>query len=467
MMRTIEAGIVILIILIAFVALSYLIVLPSPREVSPHNLRALALTILKNLDSNGFLSEVAFSESADSWNELQIALSASLPPNIAYNLTVYEIVGGYYIPKKSISNVIGKVSFTESISYIVSSPAVTYRTVAQKISENGKNLTLYILNCEDANGWWITGYTAQTLALDLYNLLSPYFETTILVNSTSQLLSLLDGNKITSIPTEEVMDAVIINTFGEAVPIPSEYCQGGSREDEGYDPEHGEDPEHGKGSYALYCYNLGKNVSRYNWKWVSIVGYPFYYVTNTIALSNSQNNYGIYGVERVGPAGLNAFLRGLNNDTYDAWWLDGNGKWKYGDDWIARDITKEYQVLVHFTPEAYFRSNYYGIYPSPYQSASRALPGPGAEENDITSQYNLSVEAEVFEPVDGYYAAATFRHNSGKGALVAIGLTRTPDIRVAALALLIYYRPEIYKKTFTAPGKSRLVVLQLAELGGM
>jgi len=94
------------------------------------------------------------------------------------------------------------------------------------------------------------------------------------------------------------------------------------------------------------------------------------------------------------------------------------------------------------------------------------LPGPGAP-NDITSRYNLMVEAEVFEPVDGYYAAATFKHNSGKGALVAIGLTRTPDIRIAALALLMYYRPEIYKKTFTAPGKSRLVVLQLAELGGM
>ena len=448
MMRTIEAGIVILIILIAFVAVSYLIVLPSPREVSPHNLRALALTILKNLDSNGFLSEVAFSESADSWNELQIALSASLPPNIAYNLTVYEIVGGYYIPKKSISNVIGKVSFTESISYIVSSPAVTYRTVAQKISENGKNLTLYILNCEDANGWWITGYTAQTLALDLYNMLSPYFETTILVNSTSQLLSLLDGNKITSIPTEEVMDAVIINTFGEAVPIPSEYCQGGSRENEGYDSDHG--------SYARYCYTLGKKVNQYNWKWVSIVGYPLYYVTNTVALSNSQNSWGIYGVKKVGRAGLNAFLQGLDNKVYT-----------YSTTKLTKDITQAYKVLVHFTADAYYRSNYYGIYPSPYQSASRALPGPGAEENDITSQYNLSVEAEVFEPVDGYYAAATFRHNSGRGALVAIGLTRTPDIRVAALALLMYYRPEIYKKTFTAPGKSRLVVLQLAELGGM
>ena len=456
MMRTIEVGIVILIITTAFITASYFIILPSPREVAPQNLKRLGFTILKNLDSNGFLSRVVFSEDEQSWSELQTALSACLPPNVIYNLSVFEVENGVYSLKRTLTNFVGRGAFSYSASYTVSSPDVTYRRVIHKISENGKNLTLYILNCEDANGWWITGYTAQTLALDLYNMLSPYFETTILVNSTSQLLSLLDGNKITSIPTEEVMDAVIINTFGEAVPIPSEYCQGGSREDEGYDPEHGEDPEHGKGSYALYCYNLGKNVSRYNWKWVSIVGYPFYYVTNTIALSNSQNRYGIYGVERVGPAGLNAFLRGLNNENY-----------AYDSTWITKDITESYGQLVHFTSEAYFRSNYYGIYPAPYQSASRALPGPGAEENDITSQYNLSVEAEVFEPVDGYYAAATFKHNSGKGALVAIGLTRTPDIRIAALALLMYYRPEIYKKTFTAPGKSRLVVLQLAELGGM
>jgi len=388
-------------------------------------------------------------------------LSACLPPNVIYNLSVFEVENGVYSLKRTLTNFVGKDAFSYSASYTVSSHDVTYRRVIHEISENGKNLTLYILNCEDANGWWITGYTAQTLALDLYNMLSPYFETTILVNNTSQLLSLLDGNKITSIPTEEVMDAVIINTFGEAVPIPSEYCQGGSRENEGYDPEHGEDPEHGKGSYALYCYNLGKNVSRYNWKWVSIVGYPFYYVTNTIALSNLQNNYGIYGVERVGLAGLNAFLRGLDNDTYNAWWWDSKEeKWKYGDDWIAKDITKEYQILVHFTPEAHFRSNYYGIYPSTYQSASRALP------EWLENSYNLTIEADVFEPVNGYHAAATFKHNSGR-ALVAIGLTRTPDISIAALALLMYYRPVIYKETFTAPGKSRLVILQLGEMGGV
>jgi len=441
MMRTIEVGIVILIITTAFITAAYFIILPSPREVSPQNLKRLGFTILKNLDSNGFLSRVAFSEDEQSWSEFQTALSACLPPNIIYNLTVFEVENGVYSPKRTLTNFMGEGAFSASASYMVSSPDVTYRTVIHKIAENGKNVTLYILNCEDANGWWITGYTAQTLALDLYNLLSPYFETTILVNSTSQLLSLLDGNKITSIPTEEVVDAVIINTFGEVVPIPSEYCQGGSRESEGYDSDHG--------SYARYCYTLGRKVNQLSWKWVSIVGYPLYYVTNTIALSNSQNNYGIYGIRRVGAAGLNAFLQGLDNQGYT-----------YNSNWLTKDITQAYKVLVHFTPEAYYRSNYYGIYPFPYQSASRALPGW------LRSSYNLTIEADVFEPVNGYHAAATFKHNNG-GALVAIGLTRTPDIRIAALALLMYYRPVIYREIFTAPGKSRLIILQLGEMGGV
>ncbi|MEM3579866.1 MAG: hypothetical protein QXH40_02990 [Candidatus Bathyarchaeia archaeon] len=457
-MRTIESIIVIIIMLSAFFIASYLIILPSPRAVSPFNLRALALTVVKNLDTGRYLSEVAFSDDDSKWNEFQAVLSASLPPHIAYNLTVYEISeSGVYVPVKTISNAIGNVAFTESISYMVSSPDVTYKTVAQKISEGGKNLTLYILNCADANGWWITGYTAQMLAQDVYNLLKPYFETIILVNSTSQLLSLLDGIKLTSSPAESVTDAIIINTFGEVVPIPIEYTEGRSRANQGYDSS--------QRSYALYCHTLGKKVKQYNWKWISIVGYPFFYVTNTVRFYNVQNGYGIYGIVSVGAAGLNAFLQGLNNESY-----------AYDSTWITKDITADYGVQVQFTSEAYYRANYYGIYPASKQSASRALPGPGAQYS-ITSRYNLGVYAPVFNPVlippnpshpeYGYYAAATFRHNSGKGALIAIGLTRTPDIRIAALALLMYYKPNIFKETFTAPGKSRLIILQLAALGGV
>jgi hypothetical protein len=108
----------------------------------------------------------------------------------------------------------------------------------------------------------------------------------------------------------------------------------------------------------------------------------------------------------------------------------------------------------------------------------QAEPCPVPErKTTLPADYNLAVIAPVFNPVlvpPKSFASRVrimllqlSRHNSGKGALIAIGLTRTPDIRITALALLIYYKPNIFKETFTAPGKSRLVILQLAQLGGV
>lgn len=435
MMRTIEVFLVIIIITAAFIISSFFAVLPQPREVSPLNLRRLALTTLQTLDADYDLSDTVFkSEDDPAWGMLQVALSACLPPNMVYNLTVYDITYGseevIYQPVKSLSNSeSGLGVYSDASSYSVTSSDVRFVVTPEKIGErSGKNVTLYILNCEDANGWWITGYTGQSLASDLYNLLSPYFGTTILVNNTEQLGSLLNGTKITSLPEENITDAVLINTFGEAVPIPA-----------GYYAEIGEVG----GSYANYSYTLGHRVRQYNWTWVSIVGYPLYYVTNTEMLKDVHNGYRIYGMKNVGPAGLNAFLAGLDN------------KGSYNSNWITSEIG-----LVQFTPEAYDRSNYYGIYPALNQTASRALP------QSIESNYHLARQATVFEVKNGYIAAATFRHVGG-GALTAIGLTRIPDIRVSVLALLMYYQPSIYKSEFGAAHTSRLIVLQLAQQGGV
>jgi hypothetical protein len=94
MMRTIEVLIVIIIITGAFIAASFFAVLPWPRQVSPMNLRRLSFTTLQMIDSNYELSRAAFeTENATIWGGLQVALSASLPPNILYNLTVYEVTG--------------------------------------------------------------------------------------------------------------------------------------------------------------------------------------------------------------------------------------------------------------------------------------------------------------------------------------------------------------------------------------
>jgi len=448
MMRTIEVLIVIIIITGAFIAASFFAVLPWPRQVSPVNLRRLSLTTLQVLDSDYDLSQAAFDPSNDTlWRNLQIALSASLPPNVIYNLTVYDVGTGengvqLYMGLKTISNAENLGSTSDAASYLVASSNVTFNVTPQKIGESGNGGTLYILNCSDANGWWITGYTAQSLAEDLYKLLSPYFLNTIMVQNTAQLGQILSN---TSLQGESIQNAVVINTCGEAVPIPSAYCT----------------TPYSNDAYANYCYFLGQKVNQYNWTWASIVGYPFYYVSNTGNFTgpNDQNGWGVYGMKCVAAAGLNSFLRGLNGEGYVTdtvgWITLGGG----GNPASAQ---------VQLSSSSLGFTNYYGVYPSPYQTATRAVP------SSIQSRYNLNVTTYIFDPVDAggktWLAGAMFVHNSTgniNGKLLPIGLTRSADIRITALALLSYYQPRLYRSEYTAYGTSKLVVLQLGLVGGV
>lgn len=430
MMRTIEIFLVIIIITGAFIISSFFAVLPSPRQVSPLNLQRLALTTLQTLDIDYDLSETVFKPENDSaWGELQIALSACLPPNIVYNLTVYDVLSGsgpkLYNLTESISNAGSLGIASDAASYLVASSNVTFNVIPEKIGEHGGGGTLYILNCSDARGWWITGYTAHSLAEDLYGMLSPYFQTTIIVQNTAQLGQILNG---TTLQNETLQNAVIINTCGEAVPIPAGYysTQGSA------------------GSYSKYCYILGQKVRQYNWTLISIVGYPLYYVSNTDVFSDVQNDWGIYGMKCVGAAGLNAFLQGMDNHGYshDSTWITGS------------------LPVVYLSDEAQYYCNYYGIYPSPYHTATRALP------DSILGTYHLTVTSYIFKQVGNRIPGAVYR-NAVSGSFLALGLTRTPDIRLTVLGLLCYYKPRLYRSEYTASGTSRLVVLQLGQTGGI
>jgi hypothetical protein len=433
MMRTIEVLIVIIIITGAFIAASFFAVLPWPRQVSPMNLRRLSFTTLQMLDTNYELSRAAFeTKNATIWGGLQVALSASLPPNVIYNLTVYEVTGAstqLYTYIDSISNAENLGATSDASSYMVASSNVTFNVIPEKIGANGGGGTLYILDCDDAPGWWVTGYTSHSLALDLYNLLSPYFTTTVMVEDTNQLEDILNGNQLQG---EILQNAVVINTCGEAVPIPSSYA-------DAYD---------GNG-YAEYFYELGKRVNQYNWTWTSIVGWPFYYVSNTNEFSTSDNGWGIYGMNQVGNAGLNAFLQGL----------DDRASYNSGSSSTSSP------GVVYLSNEVLDSSNYYGIYPSPYQTSTRAL------STSILNEYHLDVTTYVFNPTGGSIPAAVYRHRGAgstyQGAFYAIGLTRTPDIRLTALGLLTDYHPRLYRSEYTANGTSRLVVLQLGLVGGV
>jgi hypothetical protein len=295
----------------------------------------------------------------------------------------------------------------------------------------GGGVTLYILNCSDSYGWWITGYTAQSLAQDLYNLLSPYFTKTIMVQNTTQLGQILNG---TALQGETLQNAVVINTCGEAVPIPTYYAIQNSSD------------------YARYCHFLGQKVRVYNWTWASIVGYPLYYVSNTgyFTGSGDHNSWGIYGMKLVGQPGVNAFLQGLDNKPYQN---DGAK--------TAYDVGQ-----VYLTQNVAYYCNYYGIYPSPYQTSTRAFT------EAILNNYNLTIGLSMFDKKSGCYPGAVYRHVfSGEtnitGSLLAIGLARTADIRLTALGLLSYYQPRLFRSEYTASGTSRLVVLQLGLVGGV
>jgi hypothetical protein len=448
MIRTIEILFVIMILASAVIATSYFTVLPSPREVSPLNLRRLSFTTLQTLDSNYALSQAAFeTDNATVWAGLQVALSASLPPNVVYNLTVYNINdqnGQVYNNVTSISNAASLSTTNDVSTYTVASSNVTFNVTPEKIGEKNGGTTLYILNCSDSNGWWITGYTAQSLAQDLYNLLSPYFANTVMVQNTIQLRKLIDNQTISGLSSERVQNAVVINTFGESVPMPQEYYQGQSRANQGYDS--------GAPSgfnYVKYCYTLGNTVRVYNWTWASIVGYPFYYVGNNGVFSSDQNSWGIYGMKMTSVGGSRAFLEGLNNQTY-----------VYNANAVSDSASRQ----VTFTQNVAGLSNYYGIYPSTYQTSTRAL------SNSTLAGYNLKVGLNIFNPSGDYLAGAIYNHfatgsSNITGSLLAIGLTRTPDVRVTGLSLLSYYQPRLYASEYTAQGNSRLVVLQLGMIG--
>jgi hypothetical protein len=383
------------------------------------------------LDSDYDLSRATFeTDNPQIWGRLQVALAASLPPNVVYNLTVYDINdegGELYQYVDSISNAQSIAATNDVSSYTVASSNVTFNVTPQKIGE-GTGSTLYILNCSDANGWWITGYTAHTLAQDLYDLLAPYFEHPVMVQSTSQLAQILGGSALAD---ETLQNAVIINTCGEAVPIPTAYCGA----------------PYNQNNYAYYSYFLGQKVNQYNWTWASIVGYPFYYVSNTAQFVNQQNNWGIYGMQQTGGGGSIAFLRGLDSQSYSA---SGTA--------VTDSVTRQ----VVLSQRAMDACNYYGIYPSESQTSTRAL------SSAIQTTYHLSVGVNVLDPVSGYYPGTLYTHGTTTitGSFLALGLTRTPDIRLTALGLLSHYQPRVYASEFTATGTSRLVVLQLGLAGG-
>lgn len=176
------------------------------------------MTTLQELDSQYDLSSAAFQTNNDTvWGGLQVALSASLPPNVVYNLTVYNVNtlsngAPLYSSIANFSNAATLGITSNAASYLVASSSVTYTSTPRQIATNGSFVNLYILNCSDTAGWWITGYTPQSLAQTVYSLLAPYFNTTVMIQNTSQLNQILNGQ-----PSSEENPSTIQSSSTRAV----------------------------------------------------------------------------------------------------------------------------------------------------------------------------------------------------------------------------------------------------------
>jgi hypothetical protein len=446
MLKTVEALFVVVLVFTTLVAMESYIQLPSPRLASSIGQQELATTTLKSLDNDGTLTQAVFSSDQRQWAELLKSIDNNLPSNTIYKLTSYQIIINQttgildYVQDKTGGNFNGVFpSGSITSEYTVTSPNVTVTQIPEKIRTKNGLVTLYILNCNDANGWWITGYTGYTLAKSVYQTMSPYFTTTILVNSTSQLGSLLSGTKLTTNPNERIQDAVVVNTFGESVPIPQNLTA----------------------NYQQYPYTIGKRVTASNWTWVSIVGYPFYYDSNKVTFSSYDNSWGIHGMRMIAAQGLNYFLQGIDS-SYHSSPVEN-------DTWITDSIG-----VVSYTEQIRAAMDYYGIYPGLTQTSTRAVPFTDISRYHmvlpIDSQGNAY--SNIFNPITSggkqYYAGAIWAHRIGgvtNGAFMAMGLDRTPDIRVTLIGLLNYYKPTLLRSQFDVVGTTRMIELQIGQLG--
>ena len=146
-------------------------------------------------------------------------------------------------------------------------------------------------------------------------------------------------------------------------------------------------------------------------------------------------------------AGCIAFLRGLDSQTYST---SGTA--------VTDSATRQGVTLSQTALDA---CNYYGLYPSQTQTSTRAL------SSAIQATYHLSIGVNVLNPVSNYYPGTLYTHGTTTitGSFLALGLTRTPDVRMTALSLLSYCHPRVYASEYSATNTSRLVVLQLGIAG--
>lgn len=438
MMKMVEALFVVAIVTGAMVGVLNYTFIPSPKESSSKGLEDTALTILRSLDEDNRLAYAAFSENNTDHAAIQRAIESAVPPNIVFNMTVIRLDTSLgelkYTPQWSVSNFKGsEPTGAKTTTYTVTSPKVTVSGLRGKITVGGVEVTLFILNCTDAMTWFPAQGSVSDIAKGVKDQLSPWFEKTVVINSTSDLKTLVEGNIPPNVDDAILKNAVVINPLGGTYPYPI-----------GIDTNDTSDEQ------VNLAYAMGRAVNRFNLTYMCYVGYPAEYVGNP--------NTGLAGLTMLERKCLDAFMYGIDNQT-----LGSTGKeYRYKESNPGS-----------YTPAAKEIYTTYGVFPGLNQPNIFVL---GKSIMDDFHLYTNDALA-VFQQESNGYPGAIYIHyvdvnnnnqydpGETKGVFFNLCFPQTPDVRITTIGILQQYKPQIYRTKFTEKDTIRFITLTLAQVG--
>jgi len=147
-----------------------------------------------------------------------------------------------------------------------------------------------VINCSDAASWWVN--VSQIVDIIEHVLTKYYYIKMVIINNTEQLYEFIENPS--NFSGENWDGAIVINAHGEVVPIPSQFITGSSVD------------------WRDWYSEIVKAIEGHGLVWVSVVGYPFFYVSNTKA-----------GIERytVGSQGIAYILNDSSANCFssDEW----------------------------------------------------------------------------------------------------------------------------------------------------
>jgi hypothetical protein len=129
-MRVVEAIMASLIIVFAIAFINLFAVTPVSPKYESSELEKIGYNVLHDLDEEGLLARFVSNASSAAWVNLTAALAASLPTDVYFNLTVYD-VSGKVVNTQSIaygaSRVFTNSTYVASVTYVVPGYQLVYK----------------------------------------------------------------------------------------------------------------------------------------------------------------------------------------------------------------------------------------------------------------------------------------------------------------------------------------------------